>query len=181
MLLESRGIGADPFVKLQDLAIQDTKTADNSLADFRAFIAKNSLGRAYRLRWLIEKLQGLGVYISLGGATPSIDTPFLRRLRTVGMKTVLRDIRHSARIPIPGSYLLVGVADEGVAYQKRGYEKVFTLRAGEIYGTHSLLACMGGGHSQSSSMCTRTGRTRTPGFVRDLHYFAKSSRSSRRW
>ena len=43
-----------------------------------------------------------------------MDNPFFRQLRQVAMDpNVLRDIRHSVKIPIPDSHLLAGVADEG--------------------------------------------------------------------
>jgi RNA-dependent RNA polymerase len=50
------------------------------------------------------------------------------------MNDVLRDIKHSARIPIPESYLLVGVADEGPAYKKAGLTNVYILPEGNIFG-----------------------------------------------
>lgn len=51
------------------------------------------------------------------------------------MTEILREIKHGARIPVPDSYLLVGVADEGPAYVgKPGYEKVHCLSEHEIYG-----------------------------------------------
>ncbi|RXW21516.1 hypothetical protein EST38_g4325 [Candolleomyces aberdarensis] len=54
-------------------------------------------------------------------------------LNSVAINDVLRDIRHKARIPIPGNYLLVGIADEGVAWQKAGRKDVVTLSAEQIY------------------------------------------------
>jgi hypothetical protein len=48
----------------------------------------------------------------------------------------LRGVKFKARIPVPKSYQLVGVAGEGQAYIKEGVneEDVFTLGSGMIYG-----------------------------------------------
>jgi RNA-dependent RNA polymerase len=64
----------------------------------------------------------------------SIDNPFFRKLRRVATTAILRDIKHGARIPISHSYVLVGVADEGPAYESRGKKDVFCLNEGEIFG-----------------------------------------------
>ena len=48
--------------------------------------------------------------------------------------------KFKARIPVPDSYQLVGVADEGQAYIEEDIDKddVFTLEPGRIYGTFFL-------------------------------------------
>ena len=71
---------------------------------------------------------------SEGQGTISMDNPFLSQLRQVAMNDVLRDIKHSAKIPVPDSFLLVGVADEGPAYEAAGYTNIFKLNELEIYG-----------------------------------------------
>ena len=45
-------------------------------------------------------------------------------------------MKFKARIPVPHSYQLVGVADEGQAYIKEGVDpaNIFTLHEKEIYG-----------------------------------------------
>jgi hypothetical protein len=62
-------------------------------------------------------------------------------------------MKFKARIPVPRSYQLVGVADEGRAYINEGAQpdKVFTLREKEIYGMTRLarvLCCFA--HSNDS-------------------------------
>ncbi len=42
------------------------------------------------------------------GKTIGIDNPFLRQIRQVTMTDILRDIKHGARIPIPGQLLACG-------------------------------------------------------------------------
>jgi RNA-dependent RNA polymerase len=66
------------------------------------------------------------------------------------MNHSLREVKFKARIPVPKSYQLVGVADEGQAYIKEGVneEDVFTLGEGRIYGAFLR------GHSRAT-LCKR--------------------------
>ena len=82
----------------------------------------------------MQRLDEMDLDINTRSRKVSIDTKFLRLIRDVVIDDVLREVKYGARIPIPDSYLLVGIADEGVAYQKAGYENVFTLQEGQIYG-----------------------------------------------
>ncbi|RXW18615.1 hypothetical protein EST38_g7238 [Candolleomyces aberdarensis] len=133
MLLEDLGTRKEGFLKLQEVAIAEAKTIDNGMDEFRAIMSGHNLGTPFRVQSLLQRLHGMDLDIKTDSRTASIDTPFLHLLRDVAIFDVLRDIKHSARIPIPDSYLLVGIADEGVAYRKAGYEDVFTLEEGQIY------------------------------------------------
>ncbi|KAF6763911.1 RNA dependent RNA polymerase-domain-containing protein [Ephemerocybe angulata] len=133
MLLERLGVEKDAFIKLQDNEVAKAKTIDENLVKFKAVIDQHGLGKSYRLTSILEQLRELGFEINSNSGLPSADTPFLRLLRSFAVIKVLRDIMFSARIPIPGSYLLVGVADEGVVYEKAGYENVYTLPEFNIY------------------------------------------------
>ncbi|KAI6030175.1 hypothetical protein EDC04DRAFT_2712284 [Pisolithus marmoratus] len=42
-----------------------------------------------------------------------LDTPFLSRLRSYEINHVFRGVKYHARVPVPDSYMLPGVADEG--------------------------------------------------------------------
>ena len=137
MLLECQGVRQEAFLKLQDMAVKEAMTIDSSLEGFRKFMADHGLGNPYRVKSVLQRLQDMGLDIVRGSDRPCIETPFLRLLRSVAITDVLRDIKHSARIPIPDSYLLVGIADEGVAYKEAGYQNVFTLQEGQIYGMAS--------------------------------------------
>ncbi|KAF6763917.1 RNA dependent RNA polymerase-domain-containing protein [Ephemerocybe angulata] len=133
MLLEDLGTRRDEFLKLQDIAIAEARTIDGGIKEFHRFLSGHGLGNSYRMPYLLGRLRGLGLDINPNSRSQTIDTPFLRLLRSVAITEVLRDIKHSARIPIPESYLLVGIADEGVAYEEAGYENVFKLEEGHIY------------------------------------------------
>jgi RNA-dependent RNA polymerase len=135
MLLEDLGVNKDDFLALQDTEVAKAKTIHDSIDHFRSVLWGHQLGRPFRFSWIIKQLQDLGFEINnKDPSKPNIDTPFLNQVREVAMIDIMRDIKHSARILVPDSHLLVGVADEGPAYEKRGFENVFCLRPGQVYG-----------------------------------------------
>nr|GAT54624.1 calcium:hydrogen antiporter [Mycena chlorophos] len=133
MALEDRHVRQEAFMKLQDFAIADARTIDDGIMQFRNFLRNHSLGSPYRLSFILERLEKLGLDLKPTLRMPGIDNPWFSELRQVSMNNVLRDIKHGARIPIPESHLLVGIADEGPAYKKRGLENVYELPPGKIY------------------------------------------------
>ena len=135
MLLEDVGARKESFLSLQNLAVERARTIDDSISKFNDVLASHTLGSGYRLRHIMERLQRYNMdFKSEGRRTVSMDNPFFSQLRQVAMNDVLRDIKHHAKIPIPDSYLLVGVADEGPAYEAAGYTNIFKLNEFEIYG-----------------------------------------------
>ncbi|KAI6039412.1 hypothetical protein EDC04DRAFT_2685015, partial [Pisolithus marmoratus] len=57
-----------------------------------------------------------------------LDTPFLSRLRSYEINHVFRGVKYHARVPVPDSYMLPGVADEGSASVcHRGFQDVYCL------------------------------------------------------
>jgi RNA-dependent RNA polymerase len=127
MVLEDRGVKKDSFMTLQDKAVANARTMSESLSQFRMILKDQHLGTTYRLNFIIDRL------IELVGE--KTDNAFLNQIRHFALTHVLRDIKHRARIPIPGGWLLVGVADEGPAYVDKGYENVYTLKEGQIFGS----------------------------------------------
>ncbi|KDQ61150.1 hypothetical protein JAAARDRAFT_152238 [Jaapia argillacea MUCL 33604] len=133
MVLEDRGVAKEKFMKLQEIAIADVKTASDSISQLRKLLDANGLGSAYRLSWVMQGLKDLGFDLSVRAKDSPLHTNFLKRAMRFAINHVLRDIKHGARIPIPKSYLLPGVADEGPAYEAAGHENVFKLKEGQIY------------------------------------------------
>jgi RNA-dependent RNA polymerase len=133
MVLEDRNVRKEDFVTLQEVAVADARMIDDSIEQFRKVLNAHALGNGYHLSHIMKRLNELELDIGRH-ATQGVDSPFFARLRRVAMNHVLRDIKHSARIPVPKSYLLVGVADEGPAYKRLGYKNVYELPAGKIYG-----------------------------------------------
>ena len=136
MLLEDVGARKESFLHLQRLAVERAKTIDDSISQFNDVLASHKLGSGFRLCHTMGRLQNRYNldFKSEGPRTISMDNSFFKQLRQVAMNDVLRDIKHSARIPVPDSYLLVGVADEGPAYEAAGYNNVFKLQESQIYG-----------------------------------------------
>lgn len=153
MVLEDRGVKLQTFMRLQNKAVAEARTIHQALSQFRQVLEAHSLGTSYRLAFVIEQLIGLGLDINSLDPKQRIDSAFLSRVRHFAMSHVLRDIKHRARILIPDSWLLVGVADEGPAYAGReGYEHVYVLPAGHIFGwLFSALV----GYIQSSSLSVK--------------------------
>lgn len=155
MILEDRGVDKDVFLGLQDMAVADARTAHDGVEQLCHLLKKHALCMSFRLPNLLERLNKLD--LDLGrhvDHTKSLNSPFMDRIIHYSVNTVLRDIKHRARIPVPNSWTLVGVADEGPAYEAQGHQKVVCLNDGEIFGepaarhliilTEVLLTC---GHS----------------------------------
>lgn len=139
MLLEDLGVRKDALQELQDVAVEDAKLIDQSIDKFHEVISAHHLGSSYRLPHILSRLRDkYNMDLTSNGKTVAMDNPFWRQLRQVAMTDILRDIKHHARIPVPNSYLLVGVADEGPAYEAAGYQNVFSLAEGDIYGKLSF-------------------------------------------
>jgi RNA-dependent RNA polymerase len=129
--LQGRGVGIDAFLALQEEAIADARMIDDSLEQFHRILRCHSLGNTFGLHRIVRRLNDL---LTNENDAAIMSDPFFARLRNVAMNHVLRDIKHRARIPVPNSYQLVGVADEGPAYRKQGLENVLILENGQIYG-----------------------------------------------
>ncbi|KAF8639230.1 hypothetical protein AX17_001715 [Amanita inopinata Kibby_2008] len=137
MFLEDLHVSRENFERLQDEAVADVRTIHDSIENFCRILDTHSMGRQYRLSYTLKRLkERYGLELRPQNGLPGLDTPFLKHIRQVAMVNVLRDIKYSSRIPIPNSYLLVGVADEGPAYRKRDrdeYRDIFILGEGQIY------------------------------------------------
>ncbi|KAF8226752.1 RdRP-domain-containing protein [Tricholoma matsutake] len=133
MILEDLGVRMEAFIELQEQAVAEALTIDDSNTQFRNILDSHGLGRPYRLSHTLKRIEELGLELNTNHRAPGFDTPFLRQVRQVSRNDVLRDIKHSARIPIPDSYLLVGVADEGPAYENAGHTNVYKLKEGNIF------------------------------------------------
>lgn len=71
----------------------------------------------------MRSLESIGCELEHHDLARAVGTPFLRGLIDTAVLSVLRDLKHNARIPVPQGWNLVGVADEdGV------------LGPGQIYG-----------------------------------------------
>ncbi|KAL5534416.1 hypothetical protein ACEPAG_878 [Sanghuangporus baumii] len=125
MLLEGLGVPGNIFLRLQRQAVQDIKNATSSLETISTVLENYGLGQSFRLTSCLQKLNKLK-----SGCMPS--DAFYDRVMRVAIFHILRDLKHRARIPVPG-WTLVGVADihsylkEGEVFvcleEKRGCRK----------------------------------------------------------
>ncbi|KAA1469185.1 RdRP-domain-containing protein [Dentipellis sp. KUC8613] len=133
-VLEDRGAEIKTFMDLQEKAKEAIYTAGDTLLNFRKLLRENGLGFGFHVPFILEQLAKLNLDFKSEGMTRAIDYPLLNELLRYAINAVLRDVKHRARIPLPDSYMLVGVADEGRAYILEGAdpEDVFVLGEGEI-------------------------------------------------
>ncbi|TFK54621.1 RdRP-domain-containing protein [Heliocybe sulcata] len=144
MILEDRGVRRDSFLKLQNRAVADVMMSGDSIELFRKLLEGHGLGRAYRLSHILQGLHDLGYeFNNLEADRKKLENPFLTRIRHYSRNHILRDIKHGARIPIPDSWCLPGIADEGPAYVAAGYENVYCLKKNQIY------ACIQNKHDET--------------------------------
>ncbi|KIJ69127.1 hypothetical protein HYDPIDRAFT_23984 [Hydnomerulius pinastri MD-312] len=132
-VLEDRGAPMAAFVKLQEEAVAKARMAHDSVDRFAGLLESHQLCFNYRLPEILRRLSTLGLELKPNHLQKPIDTPFLIQLRAIAISHVLRSVKHEARIPIPKSYMFVGVADEGPAYAKRGVKNVYCLPQGKIF------------------------------------------------
>lgn len=159
VILEDRKIAAEVFLKIQEDALADVDGAKESIATACQFLQANGLGWGFSLRYILEQLGRLGLDLKKRAEIARIDDdpddvsdPERRVLKNSFMLStlkfaefhVLRDIKHRARIPVKDSHVLVGVADEGPEYRKRGVRKIngqrlYYLTANDVFGAYQSL------------------------------------------
>ena len=145
MALEDRGVERDTFMDLQEKAKADIYLARDSLNNFLKLLRDHGLGFKFHLSFILEQLIKLKLDFKDSTDKKTIKSPFFERLLRFSIHHCLREVKFKARIPVPTSYQLVGVADEGRAYIQEGVDedRVFTLKPGTIYGMFlCLLACV---------------------------------------
>lgn len=126
-------------MELQDKAVRSTWAARDSIDAFCGLLRAHSFGAAYNLSSVLDKLKQRGLTSQAGNVDMKVDNVFLDRVILCAVNAVLRDIKHRARIPVPNSWNLIGVPDEGPAHIASGdprytNDSVDVLKPGEIFG-----------------------------------------------
>ena len=136
MALDNRGVERDTFMDLQNKAKSNIYLSSDSLEIFGQVLRDHGLGGKYHLGFILEQLLRLGLDLKDSVDKKAIKSAFFECLLRFSMHHALREVKFKARIPVPNSYQLVGVADEGRAYIDEGVDEdeVFTLKPGTIYG-----------------------------------------------
>jgi RNA-dependent RNA polymerase len=158
MTLEDLGVKKDTFVDLQDSIKACVCSATNSLDDLTGLFKSYNIGGTFQLPLILEWLTKLGLGIKEVFHGRALENPFLAHLIHGSVYHMLYELKYKVQIPVPGSYRLAGVVDEGQAYINEGIDpdRVFTLKEGFIYGTFLLI--FGSGyltHWTTPSMCAR--------------------------
>ena len=102
MVLEGLGVEYQVFKHYQDKAVLDAEDSRKDLKRAGRLLESFGLGTSFRLPSVMYHLHKLGV--------PMQKDPFYKHIMDFAINHVLRELKHRARIPIPG-YTLVGVAD----------------------------------------------------------------------
>jgi RNA-dependent RNA polymerase len=121
---------------LQDAVKRRVYATRDSLEGLPGLLKSYGIGEPFHLAFILNHLTKLGLGPKDTFDKRAFRNGFLGRLLRDSTHHVLRELKYHARIPVPGSYQLVGVADEGQGYIREGTDpkKVFTLEKGHIYG-----------------------------------------------
>ncbi|KAF8484343.1 RdRP-domain-containing protein [Gautieria morchelliformis] len=111
-ILEDLGIPKEVFLRLQQEAVANVQIARKSLLGFAGLLESHALGKAFSLSYLMRSLDSIGCGMEHHDPSRTVGTLFFRGLVDTAVLSVLRDLKHNARIPVPQGWNLVGVADE---------------------------------------------------------------------
>jgi hypothetical protein len=129
MLMQTMGTKIGVFLEYQRRAVKAAGRSATSVEAFSSILRDHGLGHHFAL---VNLLNFLKYWDILDISTLSKDSSFLQgflfRLIGIARVHVLRDLKHHARIPLPESWTLVGVADEWDELEER-----------EIYGAIAVL------------------------------------------
>ncbi|KAJ7102468.1 RdRP-domain-containing protein, partial [Mycena belliarum] len=124
-LLEYHGTPGDAFMGLQKLAIDEVESIKGSLIQASKIFSQHGLGASFRLPSLFNNLfHQLKFEIGPWSDSQFFQHQLIKSALACAITHILREIKHRAHIPVPGSYTLIGVSDEWDC-----------LEDGEIYAT----------------------------------------------
>lgn len=115
VLLEGLGVPFETFKTYQDLAVQQARESVCSTNTAAGLLEGHGLGTSYRLPSVLLSLHKREI-------RDLFSNSFWKKAMDFAVYHVLRELKYHARIPIPGAWTLVGVADE------HNY-----LQAGEVF------------------------------------------------
>src|SRR6266576_563965 len=105
MLLDGLGVAFETFKKYQDLAIENTQRSISSNDTAARMLEGYGLGTSYTVPSVLFHLHKRGICDLLSNT-------FWKKSMDFAVYHVLRELKNHSRIPIPGAWTLVGVADE---------------------------------------------------------------------
>jgi hypothetical protein len=104
MIMEGLGVKYDIFKQFQDIAVHETEEAVSTLSKAGKLLECYGLGSSFRLSSVMNGLNKLDIHSLLGDK-------FYDKSMEFAKNHVLRLLKNHARIPVPGAWTLVGVAD----------------------------------------------------------------------
>ena len=139
MILEDLGVKQETFLDLWSEAVKEAHNACDDISELVRVLNKHRLGLHFGFLSILQRLSSppFNLHLDLSSPERCLRSPFLDDLIRCAVGTILREVQYRCRIPVPQSWHLVGVADEGPAYVQRGLHKekdVFMLKEGEVYG-----------------------------------------------
>ncbi len=133
-LLEHHEVPHKSFKDLQDRAIDEVRQIKRSLDAAATTFTHHGLGASFHLESLFRNMKRSS-QVELSEDRDSQSGVYYGLLKTViayGATHILREIKHRARIRVPGSYTLIGVSDEWDCLQEGEiYVTVFDPRTNE--------------------------------------------------
>ena len=154
-ILEDRGVPPEAFVRLQEMSVAEARTTYSSLIQSSKLMRSYKLGDAYGISRTFQGLKSLGLDFSCSDDTTKVvKSSFLRSIVHCSVNTILQDVKYGARIRVPESWKLVGVADEGPAYEAQGVKDVYRLQ--EVFGGNAVSDEYGIGRHVANLFVTQT-------------------------
>jgi RNA-dependent RNA polymerase len=114
-LLEHLKVPNEVFFKFQDDAVGESKKIITSYGHAAKMFTQHGLGQSFRLPSLIRNIRELlhlDIAPDTGPVAGVLNYGLIEAALGYGMIHILREIKHRARILIPGSVTLIGVSDE---------------------------------------------------------------------
>lgn len=124
MLLSTGGVETSAFRNILSEALDDAVSGLSTFTGASQLLRSSRLGRSFRLADTFEKLSSLGLELDQDGVRTAMG---LGKILNSSLYHIKLGIKHKARIPVPGSYTLVGVCDEDRYLLPR-----------QIYGTYNI-------------------------------------------
>jgi hypothetical protein len=186
-ILEFLAVTPENLLKFQKAALDDIGKCRDSMKGFLNTLRTHDLGKGFSLGQTLKNLLQLTSTSNEGQQTgldsSTVFGPFVRSLVDYAVVHTLREIKYKARIPIPNSYHLVGVADEGwrLYKQHRGQRKVRVLKDRQIFGACSCRLSCTIVKLTARSCYQRSRNSRSQVSERSSLDHSKSKCPSRRW
>lgn len=97
------GVKEETFQHYQDLAVQEVQKSTESITVAARFLEAHGLGVSYRMTSVLLGMHRLNI--------DQLYDTFYQQTLEAAIHHVLRELKQHARIPVPGAWTLVGIAD----------------------------------------------------------------------